>query len=73
MTVSLARQDGGLQLAVSDNGRGFDHAGNASQPSLGHVSMRERVRLVGGNVEVQSVPGQGTRVVAWVPLEKRTV
>jgi signal transduction histidine kinase len=33
------------------------------------VSMRERLRLVGGNLHVKSEPGHGTQVEAWVPLE----
>jgi signal transduction histidine kinase len=32
--------------------------------------MRERVRLVGGEMDVESAPGQGTTIVAWVPMGK---
>ena len=35
---------------------------------LGLLSMRERVRLVNGTIDVESTPGQGTTIVAWVPL-----
>ena len=67
--VSLAPMDGGLQLAVSDNGAGFDPAGDAGRHSLGHASMRERVHLLGGEVDIESTPGRGTTVIAWVPLQ----
>jgi signal transduction histidine kinase len=68
--VSLAPHEGGLRLAVSDNGKGFDVASHAAQPSLGHVSMRERVRQIGGELDIESAPGEGTTVAAWVPMER---
>ena len=66
--VSLRQLDGGLHLAVMDNGAGFD-PGEQRQPSLGLASMRERVRLLGGELEIETAPGQGTIILAWVPLE----
>jgi signal transduction histidine kinase/ligand-binding sensor domain-containing protein len=63
--------DHSLHLAVSDSGRGFTpgaHKANA----LGLVSMRERVHLVDGELEIRSAPGSGTRVYAWVPLDQRS-
>ena len=67
--LSLALQDGGLLLAVSDNGSGFV-PGLEARPSLGHASMRERIRLVGGKLEIRSTLGAGTTVVAWVPISE---
>ena len=67
--VSIAPMDGGLQLAVSDNGAGFDAARETGRHSLGHASMRERVHLLGGEVDIESTPGHGTTVIAWVPLQ----
>jgi signal transduction histidine kinase len=68
-TVTLALKDGGLLLAVSDNGIGFDVEATRSHPSLGCASMGERVRLLGGRLGIRSQPGQGTTISAWVPLE----
>lgn len=68
--LSLLGLDGGLQLAVQDDGCGFDPAVQRDQPSLGLSSMRERVRLLGGELEIESAPNQGTTVLAWVPLRK---
>jgi signal transduction histidine kinase len=65
--LSLALKDGGLLLAVSDNGSGFE-PGVQTRPSLGHASMRERIRLLGGRLEIRSTLGGGTTVVAWVPI-----
>jgi two-component system, LuxR family, sensor kinase FixL len=68
--VSLRPWDGGLQLAVTDTGAGFDPGQQRQRPSLGLASMQERVRLLGGELEIESAPGQGTTILAWVPLGK---
>ncbi len=66
--VSVSPLDGGLQLAVSDNGTGFDPGRHAERPSLGLASIRERVNLLKGEVDIDSGRGHGTTVLAWVPL-----
>ena len=66
--IRLQGLDGGLQLAVRDDGVGFDPAEGSGRRSLGHASMRERIHLAGGELDIESAPGQGTTVVAWVPL-----
>jgi PAS domain S-box-containing protein len=66
--VSLRSVDGGLQLEVTDSGIGFDPGKQDRRPSLGLASMRERVRLLGGEVDIESAPGCGTTILAWVPL-----
>jgi len=66
--VSLRARDGALVLAVSDFGSGFDVRSAASRGGLGLLSMRERLRLVGGEIDVQSTAGSGTRVEMRVPL-----
>ena len=66
--LSLTLSDGGLRLEVSDDGIGFVSDLQPHRPSLGHASMRERIRLVGGRLNIRSSPGEGTAVVAWVPI-----
>jgi signal transduction histidine kinase len=68
--VSLRRLHGGLQLAVRDNGTGFDPAQHRAGTSLGHASMRQRAFLLGGKVDIDSRPGHGTVILAWVPLRE---
>jgi two-component system sensor histidine kinase UhpB len=60
IVVRLARQDDRVELRVSDDGRGFafDEAGGG----LGIEGMRERALLVGGELEIESRPGVGTKV-----------
>ena len=66
--VSLQEKHGGLELGVRDNGVGFDATSGRKRPGLGHVSLRERLHLVGGQLTITSVPGKGTVLVARVPL-----
>jgi signal transduction histidine kinase len=57
----------GVHLTVEDDGIGFDPA-NQGQGGLGLLSMRERLRLVGGSIRIDSAPSQGTRVKVWAPI-----
>jgi PAS domain S-box-containing protein len=66
--VSMRLLDGGLQLVVRDDGAGFDPALGENRRSLGLTSMRERVHLLHGEFDIDSAPGRGTTVLAWVPL-----
>jgi len=69
--VELRRLRDGLQLMVSDDGVGFDvNRYDGRQGSLGLLSMKERASLVGGTLDIQSMPGEGTRVCAWVPFKQ---
>lgn len=67
-TVSLAVDDGHLQLEVSDDGVGLA-AGNGT--GIGLVAMRERAAELGGTLSVASSAGTGTRLRARLPLEER--
>jgi signal transduction histidine kinase len=64
--VRLRTEGETLLAEVADDGRGFDPT--ATQGGVGLVGMRERVEAVGGEIEVSSRPGQGTKVTARVPL-----
>jgi len=66
--VALHGGEGRLVLAVRDNGTGFQGSLKEAGASLGIASMRERMRLLDGAIEVDSAPGRGTTITAWVPL-----
>ncbi len=66
--VSVTGRDQGLALCVRDDGEGFDATGERGRASLGLASMRERVRMLGGRLDIESGPGAGTTLTAWVPL-----
>ena len=67
--VSLELQDGSLHLSISDCGCGFDSNKPPAERGIGIHSMEERLRLLGGNLEIQSRPMEGTRIDAWLPLK----
>lgn len=67
--VTLSLADGRLVLSVQDDGRGMDVAGRPNGTSLGLAGMRERIREVGGDFAVASMPGRGTTVRVQVPLQ----
>jgi signal transduction histidine kinase len=66
--VVLRGVDGGIQLAVQDDGKGFDPESQRQRPSLGLAGMRERVHLLNGQLDIESSPGGGTVIVSWLPL-----
>lgn len=63
--LSLQRFDGQVRLLVSDTGKGLPLQG---ERGIGLAGIRERIEAVGGVVRVESVPDQGVRVEAEVPL-----
>jgi PAS domain S-box-containing protein len=67
--VSLHSADGGLELEVADNGAGFIPGEELQQASLGLASMRERVRLLEGKLQIKSGLGHGTVILAWIPIK----
>jgi PAS domain S-box-containing protein len=68
--VSLFQQDErSLQIIVSDNGVGFDPASESvNDGNFGLFSIRERLSLIGGRLEVDSSPGKGARFTLTAPL-----
>ena len=66
--VSLRVHASGLIVNVLDKGCGFDMKKLSHNDGLGVRTMEERVHLLGGKFRIQSAPGKGTTVVAWVPL-----
>jgi PAS domain S-box-containing protein len=77
VTVGLRQQGGFVELAVHDDGIGFDPdhspAKRKGKGGLGLLSMRERATYVDGTVNVTSAPRKGTTVLAQVPLIHRTL
>ncbi len=67
--------DGVVRITVSDNGRGFtvpDRPGELVETGkLGLTGMLERAHLAGGTLTVRSKPGEGTTVIAEIPVECR--
>jgi signal transduction histidine kinase len=66
--VSLKRTSAGLELQVSDSGKGFDVEAFRHGGGLGLISIEERLRLLHGSCEIRSTPERGTTLDARVPL-----
>jgi two-component system, NarL family, sensor histidine kinase DevS len=64
--VSLYRDEHGAVLEVDDDGRGFDQA-RATGAGQGLRNLRERAEALGGRAEIDSTPGEGTRVRVAIP------
>jgi PAS domain S-box-containing protein len=71
--VELRGTDSHIRLRVSDSGSGFDVKSPSVRKGLGLLSMRERLRLVGGEISIESRPSHGTQVDASVPLTRAGV
>jgi len=54
----------GIELSISDDGHGFDIGGSSRG---GLANIRDRVESVSGTVDIDSEPGRGTTVRAFVP------
>jgi PAS domain S-box-containing protein len=67
--ISLIREGDDYVMKVRDNGRGFD-ANMRKAESFGLVGIRERALLLGGTVDIESRPGDGTEVVIRIPVQK---
>jgi PAS domain S-box-containing protein len=67
-TVELSGVEDAVHLVVSDAGAGFDVEEARKRRGLGLLSMQERVHLVQGTFSVESQPGEGTRILALVPV-----
>ena len=70
--VSMRRDDTRIRIAVEDNGVGFDTSDISSPWSkaegFGLFNIRERLDTIGGHLEIESQPGNGTRVTLVAPL-----
>ncbi len=75
--VRLAQRAGNLQLTVEDDGKGFSFSGRLSDAELettgkGPAVIRERVRLLAGELAIESTPGHGARLEVRIPPPRKT-
>jgi two-component system sensor histidine kinase UhpB len=69
VTVRATTADGGLEVEIADDGRGFDVAARAASPGrYGIRGMHERARRLGGGLVIESRPGAGTVVRVSLPV-----
>lgn len=66
--VVLRKNSTGVHLRVTDTGCGFDMHSSRTKNGLGFISMKERLRLVGGRISIRSQPFAGTQIGIEVPV-----
>jgi signal transduction histidine kinase len=70
ISVQIGQNNGNYFVTVEDSGRGFDTTQSAPGGHFGLQIMEARAKHIGGEIEVQSAPGIGTRVTLTWPVEK---
>jgi signal transduction histidine kinase len=68
--VTLTGDGAAVVLIVEDEGAGFDPMAVAEKGGMGLLGMRERVAEAGGNLQIKSSLGEGTRMRVWIPLRR---
>lgn len=70
VNLLLERRNQAVSMIIEDDGKGFDSAllANGDTRGVGLAGMRERALQLGGTVEIESQPGQGTTVIVQIPL-----
>ena len=74
VSISLQKRESRLELAIRDDGVGFDVSkigrinSQKRRHGLGLIIAKERMKLIGGDCSVRSQPGKGTTVVAVIPM-----
>jgi PAS domain S-box-containing protein len=69
--ISLSIKKERIVLRIEDDGLGFDEEKISRKRTLGILGMKERSAMIGGNYEINSIPGKGTTVVVSVPINQR--
>jgi len=70
--LEVKREPTSIRVSLFDNGKGFDLqsrlAASGARPGIGFSSMSERARVLGGELDIQSAPDQGTRLTVSIPV-----
>lgn len=70
--VKLEFNDNNIKIVISDDGKGFDKENVKSRDldgGYGLLSMKERVELLNGKLDITSIPGKGTKIFASIPIQ----
>lgn len=70
MTVRLNVENGRVEMEIHDNGQGFDSDRERLESGIGISSMRERARVLGGEITIRSRPGEGTSILVKLAQEE---
>ncbi len=68
VTVNFSEMKDRFVLMIQDDGVGFDTGKQRKATSHGVTNMFTRTRSLGGDIDIMSIPGKGTTVIAWLPI-----
>jgi signal transduction histidine kinase len=73
VAISVAMRDRRIEISAEDNGGGFPFSGSFTLEELellrmGPVSIKRRVRMLGGELQIDSRPGQGASLQIRIPV-----
>jgi len=61
---------GDFHVSIADNGKGFDPNSGSNHSGLGLRNMQQRVRILGGDMQIKSAPGKGTLLFISIPMRR---
>jgi signal transduction histidine kinase len=67
--ITICRMGNEWVIEICDNGKGFDTSQTRGQKTFGLLGMRERAKALGGRVDIESAPLEGTTVRVTIPIE----
>ena len=70
VTVNFSEMKDRFVLMIIDDGIGFDTTKERKSTSHGVTNMFTRTKSLGGDIDISSIPGHGTTIIAWLPLIK---
>jgi signal transduction histidine kinase len=67
LSISLKYSGQNFSMSIADNGKGFNKEHLPASKGMGMSSMHHRIRLIGGNLQINSFSGQGTTIMLSLP------
>jgi len=68
VTATLKTTKAWIYLSIRDNGKEFNMTVYNQRKTPGLLGMKERAAMMGGKLEINSIPGKGTSIIITVPL-----
>ena len=70
LAINFSEMKDRFVLMIIDDGIGFDTTKERKSTSHGVTNMFTRTKSLGGDIDISSIPGHGTTIIAWLPLIK---
>jgi len=70
VSIALREEGGAIALEIRDDGVGISEEQASGPSAFGILGMRERVKELGGRLEIHGAPGLGTRIAVYIPLHQ---